>query len=444
MSAITAIEHKRDGGTLSDDQIDALIRCYTEGAVGDEAMAAFAMAVCIRGMTRDETAALTKAMADSGDRMSASDDAAVRRLDKHSTGGLGDKISLLLIPMLTAMGHHVPMISGRGLGFTGGTLDKLESIPGFRTDLDADARGMVLDQIGGFIVGADDSIAPADRRLYAVRDVSGTVPSVPLIVSSILSKKLSANLNALVMDVKVGSCALMRDQAAATSLAEELIAVAGRCGLPTTAVLSAMNAPLGRTSGNAIEVAEVIEILSSTGELTDPGLADVWSLAKTLAVEAIGSSMPDANIDQAFETLRTSGKLRERFDRWVAAQGGRCESIPVVGDGFEIDATAESLSGGSYLAGFDGTTLGGEIVRWGGGRSRVDDAIDPVVGVTMMVRVGQRIEAGMPLCRWHGPADGSDRGYHDEIAGRIRSSMLLSTDPPANPLVLDRLGGSAK
>ena len=265
MLTANLLAKKRDGNALRDEEIRFLIDGFCDGSVADYQMSAFAMAVCLNGMTERETATLTRAMLESGDLLPRQVSGQTPRVDKHSTGGLGDKVSLILAPLLAACGVHVPMVSGRGLGLTGGTLDKLESIPGFRTDLSEQASAAVLRQVGAFIVSASERIAPADRRLYALRDVTGTVESIPLITASILSKKLAANLDALVMDVKVGGAAFMKTLDDARALARSIENVGQAAGLPTHVLISDMDQPLGKAIGNAIEVASRSTVNSVPG-----------------------------------------------------------------------------------------------------------------------------------------------------------------------------------
>jgi pyrimidine-nucleoside phosphorylase len=315
MVTATILAKKRDGKELSEPEIRFLIDGFVAGTVADYQMSAFAMAVVLRGMTADETAALTLAMLQSGDSLPRATGGPLR-VDKHSTGGLGDKVSLILAPLLACQGVHVPMISGRGLGFTGGTLDKLESIPGFCCYLDEIQRDRQLGAIGCFIIGASDRIAPADRRLYALRDVTATVESIPLITASILSKKLAASLDALIMDVKVGSAAFMKDRHQATQLARSLVTTGMKAGLPTTAILTDMDQPLGQAVGNAIEVNETVELLE------DSGPDEVNRLAIELGARVLldaGHYDVFAQAAAALQQSLQSGDARQRFEQMVAA-----------------------------------------------------------------------------------------------------------------------------
>ena len=278
---------KREGHELTDEEIRFLVDGFCEGSVADYQMSAFAMAVCLRGMTPREVATLTRAMLESGDVLPRDVSGDTPRVDKHSTGGLGDKVSLILAPLLAACDVHVPMVSGRGLGLTGGTLDKLESIPGFRTDLSPQQSARVLKDVGAFIVSASEAIVPADRRLYALRDVSGTVESIPLITASILSKKLSANLDALVMDVKAGDAAFMKTTGDARALAQSLERVGDEAGLPTTVLVTDMDQPLGKAVGNANEVNESVTVLKADRR-DDPSIELVRELTIELCAAPVG------------------------------------------------------------------------------------------------------------------------------------------------------------
>lgn len=427
MLPATLLAKKRDGGELTWEEIQFLIEGFVAGRVADYQMSAFAMAVVIRGMTPDETAALTLAMLDSGDRLEVGDESSCPRVDKHSTGGLGDKVSLILAPLLACHGVQVPMISGRGLGLTGGTLDKLEAIPGFRTTLDRSAREWQLQRLGCFIIGASERIAPADRRLYALRDVTGTVESIPLITASILSKKLAGSLDRLVMDVKVGSAAFMKTVTEATALARSLVATGRRLGLGTTALLTDMDQPLGRAIGNAIEVNESWEVL------TGGGPPEVGELTVRLAAQALVDSGRAESIPQASENLWRSlgdGTAAERFEQLIAAQGGKWSGPLRLAPAADV-----TLDQSGHVAGFDCERLGRCVVEMGGGRSRAEDRIDPTVGLEIFARIGDRVERGQTWLRVHG---------HDPTSWiePLRSAIRLVDHPlPPRALVLDTLTG---
>ena len=372
---LDVLQAKRDGQSLTGDQIRAFIEGVVSGAVTRAQAAAFLAFVFNRGMTVDETVALTMAMVDSGDRLSWPDlDGPF--VDKHSTGGVGDKVSLVLAPLWAELGAFVPMISGRGLGHTGGTLDKLEAIPGYRTDLDPAALGGVLRTVGCFISGQTASLAPADRVLYALRNETSTVPSIPLITASILSKKLAEGIDELVLDVKWGSGAFMGTHEAASELAEMLCRVGRGAGVVTRAVLTDMNQPLGRTVGNALEVQEAIECLQGKG----PG--DLMSLTADL----IG--------DPRAKDVLASGAAYERFCRMVAAQGGD-PSAPLMGAGCAERVVESEMDG--VVTAVDALSIGRSAFALGAGRSRSDEAVHPGVGLTVHKKIGERVCRGEPL-----------------------------------------------
>lgn len=428
MLAANLLVKKRDGLELSDDEIRFLIDGFCDDSVADYQMSALAMAICLNGMTPRETTMLTRAMLESGDVLPRGVSGDVPRVDKHSTGGLGDKVSLVLAPLLAACGVHVPMVSGRGLGLSGGTLDKLEAIPGFRTDLSVDQSSQVLRDVGAFIVGASERIAPADRRLYALRDVTGTVESIPLITASILSKKLSASLDALVMDVKVGGAAFMKTLDEAKDLAESLTRVGTKAGLPTSVLISDMDQPLGKAIGNANEVNESVAILQNQGR-DDRSLG----LVRDLTVQLCASLLVSVNIatdctdaTRMLDIALDSGAAMERFEAMIAAQGGRWTGNLAVACGYTVEASQTG-----YVQHIDCHVIGSTIVSLGGGRRQVGDQIDPSVGVTMLVRIGDRVERGQPVLELHCHADPGN-----DYAKALRDAVVLTDDSiPARPLV---------
>ena len=369
------LQAKRDGKTLSEAQIREFIDGVVDGRVTRPQTAAFLAFVFNQGMTVDETVALTMAMVDSGDRLDWSQMEGPF-VDKHSTGGVGDKVSLVLAPLWAELGCRVPMISGRGLGHTGGTLDKLESIPGFRTDLEADELGKVLADVGCFISGQTGRLAPADRTLYALRNETSTVPSIPLITASILSKKLAEGIDELVLDVKWGSGAFMQTHDAATELADMLCRVGRGAGVLTRAVLTDMNQPLGRTIGNALEVEEAVACLKGEG----PG--DLASLT----IDLIGDSRARALLD--------SGAAYERFCRMVVAQGGD-PNAPLLGAGCAERVVTADIEG--TITACDALQIGKAAFVLGAGREHATQAIHPGVGLTLHKKVGERINLGEPL-----------------------------------------------
>lgn len=438
MLPATLLAKKRDGGELAWDEIRFLVDGFVAGRVTDYQMSAFAMAVAIRGMTPEETAALTTAMLDSGERLEVVDShgEVVKRgrgdrprVDKHSTGGLGDKVSLILAPLMACHGVHVPMISGRGLGLSGGTLDKLEAIPGFCVQLDQANRQRMLREIGCFIVGASSRVAPADRQLYALRDVTGTVESIPLITASILSKKCAASLDRLVMDVKVGSAAFMKTFESAKGLAESLVRTGHRLGLGTTALLTDMDQPLGEAVGNAIEVNESLDVLRGEGP------SEVAELTVELAAQGLVDVGVCAALEEACGKLWASlrdGSAAERFEKMVAAQGGR-----LAGELALAPATAVSTSASGYVAAIDCELLGRCVVELGGGRTRADDRVDPSVGLRVRVRIGERVERDDRWLDIHA----RDAGHWPKT---LDGAIKVSDDPvPPHRLVIDRVTADA-
>ena len=381
------LEAKREGKTLSEAQIREFIEGVVDGTVTRPQTAAFLAFVFNRGMSVEETVSLTMAMVESGDRLEWADmDGPF--VDKHSTGGVGDKVSLVLAPLWAELGSRVPMISGRGLGHTGGTLDKLEAIPGYRTDLEADELSQILAQVGCFISGQTGSLAPADRILYALRNETSTVPSIPLITASILSKKLAEGIDELVLDVKWGSGAFMQTHEAATELADMLCRVGRGAGVMTRAVLTDMNQPLGRTVGNAIEVEEAIDCLKGEG----PG-----DLA-TLTVDLIG--------DPRARTVLESGAAYERFCQMVTAQGGDPEA-PLLGAGCQERVVTAETSG--TVTACDARKIGKAAFVLGAGREHASQAVHPGVGLTLHKKVGEPVTAGEPLVTLRVADRGVDR-----------------------------------
>ena len=404
------IERKRDGGRLEADEIRALIEGFTSGEVPDYQMSAFAMAVVFRGMDAAETSALTRAMLESGDTFTWPA-GTPPKIDKHSTGGIGDKVSLVLAPLLARHGFWVPMISGRGLGITGGTLDKLESIPGFRVGLTMAEAITQLERLGVAMMGQTERLCPADRRLYALRDVTGTVPSIPLIVASILSKKLAESLDRLVLDVKYGSGAFMKGVQDARTLADAMVGVGEAMGVETRAVLSPMDEPLGRCVGNALEVAESIETLRGEGP---PDLVD---LTLRLAVEATGL---------ARDTLAASlgdGSAYEVFVKMVGAQGGdpRClDRFDQVHPAPVVLPVATSRAG--LLAGLDAGGVGRAALALGAGRRLATDSVDPRVGFSHLAKTGSILAAGDLL----GVVHAANTASAEEAAAALRAAARLA------------------
>lgn len=395
---VDIIIKKRNGGTLTTKEIDFLIDGYTRGAVADEQMAAWAMAVLLRGMDDRETADLTLAMARSGDQLDLHDIAPIT-VDKHSTGGIGDKTSLVLGPLVAAAGMPVAKMSGRGLGFSGGTIDKLESIPGFRAELTIAEFRRAVREVGLVIIAQSADLAPADKRLYALRDVTGTVDSIPLIAASVMSKKLAAGADCIVLDVKCGRGAFMRTIADARKLAQAMVAIGRHAGRRVTAAISTMEQPLGRAIGNALEVREAIATLHGDGP---PDLAELCvALGAELAVLA-GKAL-DYNAGRALlhETL-ARGQAWELFRRFVAHQGGDLAFVDHP-DQLPQAPVVQPLPAprAGVIAAIDGQALGHAVNALGGGRMRKEDRIDPAVGLILAAKVGEHVEAGAPLLYIH-------------------------------------------
>lgn len=437
MRAVDLIRQKRDGRALSPDAIRFFVAGVTDGSWADYQVSALLMAIVLRGMTVDEAAALTDAMVRSGQRLDphALGGAAV---DKHSTGGVGDKTSLVIAPLAAACGAVVPMMSGRGLGHTGGTLDKLEAIPGFRTSLPLDEARAVIARVGCVLIGQSREIAPADHRLYALRDVTGTVESLPLICSSILSKKIAEGIRGLVLDVKVGRGAFLKSLPEARELAEWLVAIAAAHGVEAEAVLTSMNAPLGRAVGNASETIEAIETLKGRG----PGDVETLSVhlaARMLVLAAIAPTLEAAEL--RVRRALTSGDGLEKFREIVAAQGGDPAALD---DYAHLPAAPfESLvaaSADGFVVGIDALAIGEAAVLLGAGRDRADDVIDPGVGIDVLAPVGADVRQGEAVLRLR---------YADEVRlARARHALnsavkIGSVAPAAEPLFLDVITASA-
>jgi pyrimidine-nucleoside phosphorylase len=392
------IGRKRDGKALTREEIHAFVRGATDGSWADYQLSALLMAIFLRGMTADEIAAYTEAMMRSGEVADLST-VKLPKADKHSTGGVGDKISLHLAPMVAACGVAVPMISGRGLGHTGGTLDKLESIPGFRVDLSMDEYCRQVERIGLCLIGQTAELAPADKRIYALRDVTATVESIPLICGSILSKKLAEGIDVLVLDVKFGRGAFMKDQASARELAQTLVTVATAMGKPTRAVLTAMDEPLGRAVGNALEVAESIECLRGNGPLDT--MAVTYSFGEQMLLLAKVVPTKEAAREKLDRAIH-SGSALEKFREMIVAQGGDARVIDEAGKLPQAkyqEVLAAPRSGKVSDVNAMGIALA--ALRLGAGRTKSDAEIDHAVGMSALVKIGERVELGAPLCRIH-------------------------------------------
>jgi thymidine phosphorylase len=426
------IIRKRDGAELTREEIGAFIAGLTDGTVSEAQAAAFAMAVFFQEMTLDERVALTAAMRDSGTVLDWADlDGPVA--DKHSTGGVGDNVSLMLAPILAACGVYVPMISGRGLGHTGGTLDKFDSIPGYTTQPDNALFRRVTREAGCAIIGQTADLAPADKRLYAIRDVTGTVESVPLITASILSKKLAAGLDALILDVKTGSGAFMPTLDRSRELAQSLVAVANGAGTRTGALITDMNEPLASAAGNALEVRNAVEFL--TGARRDARLYDVTLALSAAALELTGYT---GDAKKACEVALWSGKATEHFARMVALLGGPVDFVertdqyltpaPIVRDVF--------AAGGGVVTAIDTRAVGMAVVALGGGRRMPADTIDHAVGFDRLLGLGARADAGTPVAR----LDALDDASAAEAERRLVAAYRLGdAAAPARPLIAETI-----
>lgn len=430
--AVDLIELKRDGGELAADAIEWFISGYTVGDVTDYQMAAMAMAIYFNGMSNSELTAWTDAMLNSGDILDFSHIAA-KKVDKHSTGGVGDKISIPLAPLVAACGVAIPMMSGRGLGHTGGTLDKLESIPGFDPQLDAGRFSKILEEHGLVLAGQSDSMAPADRKLYALRDASGTVPSIPLIASSIMSKKLAEGLDGLVLDVKVGSGAFMEDLESARSLAQEMVAIGEMSGVRTVCLLTDMSQPLGRAVGNANEIRESIDVLRGDGP------KDVIELTLSLAEVMLELAGVEGGRDLLDETIVTGRALQKLIDV-VEAHGGNGSAIENPSLLPVARHTEEFTAGRSgYVTRCDPRVVGVAAMRLGAGRRHKDESIDHSVGISVEAKVGDRVETGDLLATvHHNSAD--DYAAHE---AHLQSAWEISDEAPDRPpLIIERIDAS--
>jgi pyrimidine-nucleoside phosphorylase len=420
------IERKRDGGVLSPEEWSALVAEYTAGRIPDYQISALLMAVFMRGLERQELAALTDAMLASGDRLSF-DGWNTPRIDKHSTGGVGDKVSLVLAPLVAACGVAIPMMSGRGLGHTGGTLDKLEAIPGFRTNLSLAETKAQVQKIGCALIGQTAEIAPADRKLYALRDVTATVESIPLISASIMSKKLAEGLNGLVLDVKNGSGAFLPEVERGLELARTMIALGEDRGCPTVALITAMDRPLGRACGNALETEEAI--LALRGE----GPPDLLEVTYALGVEMLIQGGIEKNTKKARKKLETaieSGLAAEKFEQIIEAQGGNPKSVEdpsVMPQAQAVEVYAAPRTG--VVQRVEPRTIGRAIIALGGGRQTVDDIIDPTVGFVITVKPGDKVLEGEPIASvFAKDADGIRTGF-DALGQAIVVGDKLTQKP---------------
>ena len=433
MIAVDLIRKKRDGGALDRPEIDYFIRGVTTGSVPDYQASALLMAIVLRGMSSEETAALTDAMVRSGVRMTYPDLDGVA-VDKHSTGGVGDKTSLILAPLVAACGGWVPMMSGRGLGHTGGTLDKLEAIPGFRTALSLDELRVALRTVGCAMLGQTSEIAPADKKLYALRDVTGTVESIPLICASIMSKKIGEGIGGLVLDVKTGAGAFMKTRDDSKRLAAALVNIGNASGVRTEALITAMDAPLGRMVGNSLEVIESIETLKGNGP------DDLESLSVLLAARmlmAAGLESDEMRAEQRIRDAIRSGSGLEKFRAIVEHQGGDprvvddYRRLPAASDRLDVPATTAG-----HVTALQAELVGRAAVCLGAGRAKLDDVVDPGVGIEVLAPIGTAVEKGQPVLRVH---HRGGRGLDDARELLDRAIDVGNDAAPRQPLVLERI-----
>lgn len=429
---LSTIESKRDGGTLSPQAIENIIRDFTDGKIPEYQMAAMLMAIYFRGLNAQETRAFTLAMRDSGDTPKFPKDKRPL-VDKHSTGGIGDKVSLPLAPLLACLGFRVPMISGRGLGITGGTLDKLDSIPGFKTNLPIEQIINIVQKVGCVICGQTERMVPADKRLYALRDVTGTVPSIPLIVSSILSKKLAENLDALVLDVKFGAAAFMQSKADARKLARAMVTLGNECDVNTRAMLTDMNSPVGRTAGNWLEVKESVECLDGNSR------EDLREIVIASAAHLLIQTGKEKSLKVAAKVAADcldSGVPRVKWDEMLSAQGADLKAFHKK---LQLDHTAPSVvelksTKAGFISRCDARIIG-EIVRdLGGGRLTKDSIINHEVGIDRIVKPGDAVQRGAILARVHA----IDEKQAEAARERLKTAFEIRTKfPRATPLIAE-------
>ncbi len=423
MNFLPLIEAKRAGQTLKPDQVQEIITAYTAGDIPDYQMAAFLMAVFFRGLNTAETTALTLAMRDSGEVLKFPRDKRPL-VDKHSTGGIGDKVSLPLAPLLACLGFRVPMISGRGLGITGGTLDKLDSIPGFKTLLPARRITEIVQEVGCVICGQTDRMVPADKKLYALRDATGTVPSIQLITASILSKKLAESLDALILDVKFGCAAFMQTKADARKLAQAMVTLGNQCGVNTRAILTDMNTPVGRAAGNWLEVKESVACLDGQGP------ADLRALVIDCAAHLLvqtGKAKSLATARQQAEACLNSNAPRRKWDEMLVAQGA---DLNAVNRKLAKDKTAAVVAElkarrSGFIARCDARILGEVIRDLGGGRLTKESTINYDVGVDQLAKPGERVAKGATLCRIHA----TNSKQATAATKRLQAAFALSSRP---------------
>jgi pyrimidine-nucleoside phosphorylase len=434
MRTVDLIQRKRGGEELSPEEIEFLINGYTTGDIPDYQMSSFLMAVFFKGMTDREVSRLTECMLHSGDTVDLSSIPGVK-VDKHSTGGVGDKTSFIVAPLAAAAGVVVPMMSGRALGHTGGTLDKLESIPGFRTDLTAEEFEKQLSELGLCFIGQTERLVPADRKLYALRDVTATVESIPLISSSIMSKKLAEGIDALVLDVKVGSGAFMKTQVEARRLAQTMVGIGRRMDKKVQALITDMNQPLGYAIGNALEIMEASQTLQNAGP------ADLTKLSLELAARMIFLGKQAATLEEArllAEKHLVDGSAYKKLKEVVAAQGGNPQAL----DKFELLPNATGMREvtsprAGYVSSINAQDIGASSNMIGAGRDKKEDSIDPAVGIILEVKMGEKVDAGSVLCRLYYTRE--DRV--DEAAEMVEDAFHVSSQKPdERELILEVVG----
>ncbi|MFW5740883.1 MAG: thymidine phosphorylase [Myxococcota bacterium] len=430
---VELIAAKRDGRELTPEQVKGLIDAFVAGDMADYQMSAFLMAAFLRGMSDSETVALTEAMLNSGQVLDLSDIPGIK-VDKHSTGGVGDKVSIALVPIVAACGVPVPMVSGRGLGHTGGTLDKLEAIPGFNVNLDSQTFARIIRDVGGCMIGQTAEVAPADKRIYALRDVTATVESVPLIVASILSKKLAEGINALVLDVKVGKGAFMKDLEQARTLASALVRVGTRAGKRVVAVLTRMDAPLGRAVGNALETREAIDVLF------DRAPRDLTEITHALAAEMIvlgDRAKSPAEARALVGKVIDGGQAIEVMERMIAAQGGDAAVVKnpdIMESAPHVVPVAAPADG--FVQGIDALEIGLSGVTLGAGRTRADQRVDPAVGIVMEAALGDEVRKDQPLAHIHARSVADA----DEVIRRVGAAFQIGESRrQSEPLVIERI-----
>jgi pyrimidine-nucleoside phosphorylase len=436
MNPVLTIQRKRDGGELSRTEIEEMILGYVAGKVADYQMSALLMAMFLQGMSDAETVALMEAKLHSGKVLSLASISGPK-IDKHSTGGVGDKVSICLAPLVAACGVYVPMISGRGLGHTGGTLDKLAAIPGFRTDLDAESFERIVRETGACFIGQTAEIAPADKLIYALRDVTSTVDSIPLIVASILSKKLAEGIDGLVLDVKMGKGAFMQDMKSARKLAQTLVRVGTRAGKKVSALITDMSAPLGRCVGNALETREALELLS--GQAPPDLLECTLALGEEMLL--VGRVAKDrAAARKRLMKALLDGSAARTMEKIVRAQGGDADVVSnhalLPRAPLEVDVVTKKSG---FVGAIDAREIGLAAVELGAGRRRTDQPVDPAVGIELLAKPGDAVKKGQPLARLH------LRAPAPHVADQVLAAFRVTRRRPRRtPIVLERIGGRAR